>query len=75
MGRRGGSVIFRVLTDGNPVYTSPLETGGQSAEHVTLDVTGVNYVILYADDNGGNGADHSDWAGAQVTCASPPPVF
>jgi alpha-galactosidase len=69
-----GSVIFHVLVDGKPVYTSARKTGGQSAERVAVDITGARSLLLYADDDGSFSYDHADWADAKIVCKTGMPL-
>jgi glucose/arabinose dehydrogenase/endonuclease YncB( thermonuclease family) len=65
----GGSVIFKVLGDGTTLYTSPLARGGSAPQPVSLNVAGKNELALQVADGGdGIGADHGDWANAQIAC-------
>lgn len=64
----GGSVIFRVLADGEVVYESDVLRGSSPAQDVSVDVTGVQQLDLVADPTeDGQGNDGADWADAFVT--------
>ena len=65
-----GSVIFEVYSDSSLIYQSPLINQGETAQFITVDISGVNELQLVVSD-GGNGTtcDHADWAEAQVSCA------
>jgi alpha-galactosidase len=44
--------------------------GGQPAQHLAANVTGVSQLTLDVGDAGdGKGHDNADWAGAQLMCA------
>jgi len=78
-GGPAGSVVFKVVLDGNEGFNSGLMKFGQSAKHIALDVTGVSELRLAVTD-GGNGVqhDHADWGNAAVddaVVAKPVPHF
>lgn len=54
-----GSVVFQVLVDGHKVYESPRLTAFQTADPVTVDVSGAKLLELRLDD-GGDGIE-GDW--------------
>lgn len=67
-----GNVIFHIYTstDGNlwdEAYTSNELTAGSEAEFVSVDISQASYLKLYADQNGGNGNDHSTFADAKFS--------
>jgi hypothetical protein len=65
-----GSVTFTVLADGAVVAQTGVLRGGNSAQHLTADVTGAHLMTLNVGDAGdGNGHDNADWAGAELHCA------
>ncbi len=65
-----GSVTFSVLADGTEVAATGVMRGGQPAQHLTADLTGVSQLTLNVGDAGdGNGHDNADWADAQLMCA------
>jgi alpha-galactosidase len=65
-----GSVDFQVWADGTKVADSGVRTGSEAALHLTADLSGAKFLRLVLTDGGdGNSYDHSDWAGAQVTCS------
>jgi hypothetical protein len=68
-----GSLTFRVLADGKPVYASSKKTG-EAAQHVALDIGGARSLVLYADDEGDFTDDHGDWADARIVCKSGMPI-
>jgi hypothetical protein len=66
-----GSVIFSVVADGKTLTTTPLLTGTSAALPLDVDVTGARQLDLVVNDSAdGNAHDHSDWAGARLTCAT-----
>ncbi|HEU5427903.1 MAG TPA: beta-galactosidase [Actinocrinis sp.] len=65
-----GSVTFSVVADGKALTTTPVMRGHQAAANLTADLTGAQVLDLVVGDGGdGNASDHSDWAGAQITCS------
>jgi glucose/arabinose dehydrogenase len=75
----GGSVVFQVAADGTVLYTSPTLTGTSATQNVSVSVTGKTELRLLVTDGGnGIGADHGDWADAQLQCSAdtvPPTVL
>jgi alpha-galactosidase len=69
-----GTIEFRVLADGRQIYKSGLMRGGQAANKVDLDVSGVQMLLL-AVDGGEDGIsyDHADWADATFEVTGPRP--
>ncbi|MDP9052712.1 MAG: NPCBM/NEW2 domain-containing protein [Acidobacteriota bacterium] len=65
-----GSVVFQVWVDGVKQYDSGIVTGASAAKTATVSLTGANNELrlVVTDAGDGNGYDHSDWAGAKVTC-------
>lgn len=47
--RHGGSVIFRVLGDGEPLWVSPLVRGGDPVQAIDLSLEGVMELVLEVD--------------------------
>jgi alpha-galactosidase len=46
-----------------------VRTGTEGAVHVTGDLDGAQFLRMVLTDGGdGNSYDHSDWAGAQISC-------
>lgn len=72
-GKSGGSVIFRVLADGEMLFDSGLVTGGTPPQSISVDVTGKRRLKLVAT-NGGDGStnDYADWGNAKLDCAVGP---
>jgi hypothetical protein len=68
---RGGTAQFHVVADDVERYASPVQTITTAPTPVTVDVSGAQFLDLVISDGGnGNELDHSDWAGAQISCAS-----
>jgi beta-galactosidase GanA len=66
-----GSVTFSVLADGAQVASTGVMRGGQPAQHLTADVTGVSQLTLDVGDAGdGIGHDNGDWGDAELMCPS-----
>ncbi|HEY1569212.1 MAG TPA: NPCBM/NEW2 domain-containing protein, partial [Solirubrobacteraceae bacterium] len=66
-----GSVTFSVLAEGTQVASTGVMRGGQPAQHLTADVTGVSQLTLDVGDAGdGVGHDNGDWGDAQLMCPS-----
>ena len=66
-----GSVTFSVLADGVQVASTGVMRGGQPAQHLTANVTGVSQLTLNVGDAGdGIGHDNGDWGDAELMCAS-----
>jgi alpha-galactosidase len=64
-----GSVDFQVFADGTKVADSGTVHGADSAKALTADLSGAKFLRLVITDAGdGNTYDHSDWAGAQISC-------
>ena len=70
-----GSVVFRVLADGNEVFNSGVMTNASTTQTVDVDVSGVNELKLIVEDGGdGNGSDHADWADARFFTDTGTPI-
>jgi glucose/arabinose dehydrogenase len=66
-----GSIVFQVWTDGVKQYDSGVMTGATATASVNVNLAGVTELALVMTDGGnGNGADHGDWANAQVSCGA-----
>jgi alpha-galactosidase len=65
-----GSVTFTVLGDGVTLASTGVLRGGQTAQRLSVNVSGRN-VLRLAVGNGGDNVnyDHADWANAQLTCS------
>ncbi|MFZ1996936.1 MAG: NPCBM/NEW2 domain-containing protein, partial [Solirubrobacteraceae bacterium] len=65
-----GSVTFSVLADGVQVASTGVMRGGQPAQHLSANVTGVSQLTLDVGDAGdGVGHDNADWGGAELMCS------
>ncbi len=65
--RSGGSVIFRIYTDGELAYDSGLLNGASATKTASVNVAGKNELWLVVDDAGdGTAFDHADWANARL---------
>jgi hypothetical protein len=65
--RPRGSVVFRVLGDGEVLFDSGVVTGTDAARQMFVDVRSVEILTLivdYGDDL--DLADHADWGGARL---------
>ncbi len=66
-----GSVVFRILADGELLYDSGLMNGLSPTQLANVNVTGKQNLTLIVNDGGnGNGSDHADWADAQLVVGS-----
>ncbi|MEY9942310.1 NPCBM/NEW2 domain-containing protein [Streptacidiphilus sp. MAP5-3] len=66
-----GSVDFQIWADGKQVADSGVMTGGEPGKTLTADLSGAQFLRLVVNHVGDNiNYDHSDWANAQITCAS-----
>lgn len=69
-----GSVIFRVVADGQVRYDSGVMTGSTAAKPVDIGIAGVDRLSLVAEPTGdGQGGDWADWAEAHVRCGGVAP--
>ncbi len=60
-----GSVVFRILGDGEELFNSGIMHGGDPAKNVDLEIGGVGTLELIVDDAGdGMSGDHADWLDA-----------
>jgi hypothetical protein len=71
-GRRG-SVVFRVLVDGEEVFATEALSAADPARLVSLDIGGAATLTLIAEpgDPFHPEAGFADWAEARITLASP----
>lgn len=67
-----GSVRFEVWGDGDMLFQSATLTGASAPLPIEVDVSGVTELHLVANEDGGNGSDHADWANVRVECAATP---
>ncbi|WP_432663066.1 NPCBM/NEW2 domain-containing protein [Wukongibacter baidiensis] len=66
----GGSVKFQVKGDGRLLYQSPTIYHNTKAIPISVDVSGVNRLVLKVTDAGnGHSKDHADWADAKLLTA------
>jgi alpha-galactosidase len=65
-----GSVDFQVFADNSKVADSGTVRGTDTAQHLTADLSGAQFLRMVITDAGdGNSYDHSDWAAASVACS------
>ena len=63
----GGSVQFQVYGDGVKLFDSGIVHKGDTIQHISVNVSGVQDLELYVGDGGdGISNDHADWAGAAL---------
>ncbi|MHA6764027.1 NPCBM/NEW2 domain-containing protein [Streptacidiphilus sp. PAMC 29251] len=66
-----GTMTFSVLGDGKTLTATGTVKGGDPAQQLTADLTGVQMLDLVVGDAGdGNAYDHGDWATPTLTCTS-----
>ncbi|MFZ0090223.1 MAG: NPCBM/NEW2 domain-containing protein [Solirubrobacteraceae bacterium] len=66
-----GTVTFSVIGDGKTLAATQTIKGGDPAQQITANVTGVQVLDLVVGDAGdGNANDHGDWAAPTLTCSS-----
>ncbi|MGA2867480.1 MAG: NPCBM/NEW2 domain-containing protein [Verrucomicrobiota bacterium] len=71
---QAASITFKVLGDGRTLWQSSLMKGGQSAQSVDVDVTGIQKLVLLVGNGGdGNDNDHANWAEARFVVSSTRP--
>ncbi len=62
-----GSVVFRVRGDDRELIQTPKLKGGDKPVTISVDVSGVNVLILEADAGDDlDLSDHADWAQARL---------
>lgn len=60
-----GSVVFRVIGDGENLFESEVMVGGDPTVSLDVNIEGVDYLNLYLGDGGdGITGDHGNWADA-----------
>ena len=70
-----GAADFQVFADGRMLYDSGVLTFQSSAQHIALDVSGVNALSLVVNSGGDSiDYDHADWADARLAAASAIPA-
>jgi hypothetical protein len=63
-----GSVIFRVLVDGQERFASPILRGGDAPLPVSVDLRGAKKLELLVDyADRADVLDHADWLDARLT--------
>jgi len=66
----GGSVVFRVLTDGNAAFDSGRMTWESATQQVRVSLRACRELRLVVTDAGdGNNTDHANWADARLVAA------
>ncbi len=66
VGQRG-SVVFKVVGDGKTLWESGVLRGGDPAKEVSVDLHGINKLLLSVGDAGDDiNDDHADWADAKI---------
>ena len=69
-----GEVIFRAEADGREVFNSGILHAGEPSKFVSVDLAGVQNLLLLVDAGGGtNEFDHADWADARFAMKSGAP--
>jgi alpha-galactosidase len=67
VGKGRGSVIFKLIGDaGKVLWESKQLHGGEAAQKVNVDLTGVKQLTLLVDGGDSIDYDHADWAEAQI---------
>jgi hypothetical protein len=62
-----GSAVFRIIADGQTLFTSPVIKGGSSPLPFNIRVRGKLQLELVVTDAGdGNASDYADWANAYL---------
>ncbi|MGB0409121.1 MAG: NPCBM/NEW2 domain-containing protein [Opitutales bacterium] len=63
----GGSVVFKLVCDGEVRFESPLMTRGSEPLPVDVPIAGVDRLQLMVEDGGnGIGCDHANWVNAKI---------
>jgi beta-galactosidase len=63
------TVVYKVLADGEVVYTSGVIDKDTPTQVIDVPIAGARRLALVVEDGGdGNSNDHADWADAHVTC-------
>lgn len=75
VGNTGGEVEFKILADGQQVYSSGTVTHSTEAQHVNIDLTQVEVLQLVVDAKGSNANDMAVWANAHFTKAENAPYL
>jgi hypothetical protein len=62
-----GSVIFRVLVDGEPRLTTPSLTARDLPQSIDIDIANAKALILITEfGDRGDVRDHADWVEARI---------
>ena len=74
VGQRG-SVVFKIVGDGKTLWESGVLKGGDPAKEVSVDLHGVNKLLLLVGDAADDmNYDHADWADAQIVMTEGKPA-
>lgn len=66
-----GSAIFRIVADGQTLFTSTVVRGGQPAIPFATNVRGkLQLELIVTDTDDGNEADYADWGNAYLRAAA-----
>lgn len=69
-----GSATFKLVGDGDVLWTSGIMRAGEAPKEVSIDLKGIKILVLRVGDAGdGNGMDHADWADARIEFNGAPP--
>lgn len=63
----GGSVKFRVSSEGKVLWSSGVVQGNHTPVQGKVDVSGLRTICLEIDSNGDNAYDHADWLNLILT--------
>lgn len=67
---RRGSAVFRIVADGQTLFTSKVLRGGQPVQSFSVRVAGKKYLELMVEDAGdGSDFDHADWGNPYLSGA------
>ena len=67
-----GSVIFRVVLDGNELFNSALMTGTSATKSIDVDVSGGTQLQLIVSGDANIDQDHASWGGARLKLGQRP---
>ncbi len=71
-----GTVTFTLTGDGKKLWESSAMNFGDAPESVTVDLHGIQTLVLSARDGGdGNNHNHADWADAKIVMTGGKPVI
>ncbi|HEY3122800.1 MAG TPA: NPCBM/NEW2 domain-containing protein [Thermoanaerobaculia bacterium] len=58
----GGSVVFKIRSDGKELFATPLLRGGMRPVEFSIPVEGLSSLVLLVENGDGNrDGDHADW--------------